>query len=189
MKSDIAKRIYELAEREIAHSDLNFNGHAVPVARMSRVYAGIFGADKDVCEYGGLLHDVGYTVDYNPEKADHIANGMVVALKILKESGAPEKYVFPIVDCIQTHDNHLNKNSLLENIIVHDVDLITAMDSLPTNLELMQRWGVSYGDALDKLELDIKKKREWIHHDLFKSLYEAKLPQFYANVNSLRKRK
>lgn len=179
-------KIYEMA-RLLVNPESSFEAHLVPVARTSRFYAKQFNASADICELGGLLHDIGYGPNYEPSKENHIENGIVIASKILNGVGIDEDYARRIVDCIRTHDNHLVPGSPLENIIVHDSDLIVAMDSIASNLDLMKGWGVPYFDALDRIEKDVQKKMTWIHHPYFKELAMSKQPKFNAELNTMRR--
>lgn len=186
MDEKIIENIYKDTKKVIANSDIYFYGHAVPVARMAKRYAIQFGADPLTCEIAGLLHDIGYSEKYDLDKKDHIVKGVKIAKEILMKYSFKKNDVQKIISCIQTHDNHLKKNSSLENVIVHDSDLLVAFDSIPVNVALMGKWGVSYSDALDRIEEDIKKKITWIHHHYFKDLAKDKLIQFNTNLSCMR---
>lgn len=142
------KIIYDKVESITAHSDIYFPDHVRPVARNCFVYANYLSKlekiDPVICELGGLLHDIGYTKEYEPEEKDHIIKGVKIAPEILKEICIENCYIEKIVDAIWTHDGNLNrskyKKTPLENYIVNDVDAMQFFDwPLPSLIEFSLR--------------------------------------------------
>jgi len=187
MDNEKFQKVCHRAKEVMANSDIYFDGHAMPISRQSGVYAKeMFNGSEEVCRLGGLLHDIGYTKNYEPSRGEHIEYGMKVAENILSQAEYESKTIDRVVDCIRTHDNNLELNSPIENIIVHDVDLLASMDQVPMAIELIQRFGDSYDGALERIRADVDKKREWISHPFFREMSNAKYDSFLLNLELMK---
>lgn len=129
--------IYGEVELITPHYDIYFPDHVRPVARNCFVYANYLSEsekeiDPIICELGGLLHDIGYTKEFETEEKDHIIKGIKIAPEILKKINIKEDYVEKIIDTIWTHDGNLNRSKYKEtptnNKIVNDVDSMQFFD-------------------------------------------------------------
>jgi len=186
MRDFIRDKLYTRT-RGIASSDIYFRGHLVQVAKNSKYIARELNANQDVCEIAGLLHDIGYPRYFDRRKEDHILKGIRISEDLLNNLGFDLDTIEPVIDCIRTHDNHLEDKSPLENRIVHDTDFIVAMDNIKTSIELMREWGFSYLESLDRIKQDVTKKIEWINLKLFKDLAKEKKKEFDANIAHMRR--
>ncbi|HJO15050.1 MAG TPA: HD domain-containing protein [Candidatus Pacearchaeota archaeon] len=130
-------QIYSDVEIKTAHGDIYFSDHIRPVARNCFLYAAYLRRidptiDPIVCELGGLLHDIGYSRDFDSEERDHIIKGTQMAPGILENIGIQENYVDKITDTIRTHDGNLDRSRYgeapINNKIVNDVDAMQLFD-------------------------------------------------------------
>jgi putative nucleotidyltransferase with HDIG domain len=181
----LKSKVYKLARENMIKPEYYFEAHGVPVAKYSKRNAELFDANSFTCEMGGLLHDIGYTVDYNPERASHIERGMEIAYSVLTKAGVPSDYKNRIIDTIRTHDDNLEENSPLENRIVHDSDLLVFYDSIPANMELLSGFGASPGESISRLKAEADKKLPWINMEYFKGVAKEKHAQFLANLGAV----
>ncbi|MGK0209562.1 MAG: putative nucleotidyltransferase with HDIG domain [Patescibacteria group bacterium] len=156
---------YSFAKKTYANSDIYFRDHIIPVANISRRYATELKADPLITELGGLFHDIGYTENYNPKEEDHIQEGIKITSQYLKDTKIPKKTQLQIIDCIRTHDGNLKNNSPLENIIVHDIDLMSSIDQTLPMLRLMSKWGISLQEGISRLEEDAVKNMSQISNN------------------------
>ena len=196
------KGLYEEVQRITPHSDLYFPDHVLPIARNCFVYSQHLRKTGEtshplathpvICELAGLLHDIGYTKEYESNEADHIARGVEMAPRILERFDITGEFAERIVGCIWTHDGHLNRsryhdlNNFMDNIIVNDVDAMQFFDwPFPSLLEFSSRLQPR------KKELDIQTglikhanhTYNLIIHGLFKRLAK---PKYEAFVNFLK---
>lgn len=128
--------LYEKVRELTSHSDLYYKYHVEPVAKNCFKYADSdkipVGLDQTICELGGLLHDIGYTENYESNEGDHIKRGVEISEEVLKKFEIIGNFAERIKDCIWTHDGNLHRSKFLkygspplENIIVNDVDALT----------------------------------------------------------------
>jgi len=141
--------IYNEVDLLTPNFDIYFTDHVRIVARNCFIYAKHLSEsekkiDPTICELGGLLHDIGYTKEFEPEEKDHILKGIKMAPEILKKINIEEYYIEKIVDTIWTHDGNLNRSRYIEaptnNKIVNDVDAMQFFDwPLPSLIEFSLR--------------------------------------------------
>ena len=90
--------------------------HSVEVSNICGILAGEIGADVKLAKRGGLLHDIGKSIDHEIE-APHVALGVEIARKY-KESEA-------VINCIESHHGDVEPTSV-EAILVQAADAISA---------------------------------------------------------------
>lgn len=126
--------------------------HAVQLAKL-------YGADQEVCEIAGWLHDIASVTDYELYKEHHI-HGMDIAEKILKKFNYPQDKIELVKKCIYNHRGSLDSNRLsLEEVCVADADAISHYDNIPSLLHL----------AYVQRKLDIDEGRQFVKDKLDRS--------------------
>ncbi len=181
---EIISKSYDFVRENLANSDVYFEGHIKPVARMCRNYAEKFEENEVICELGGLFHDIGYIDDYNPREEDHIIKGQEITRNFLGETGLEDYFINRITNCIKTHDGNLGKNPRMENIIVNDCDAISYFDQIPTMLRLMGKWGVGFKEGINKLrDHGIETYSNVSNHPFFRELADERYEVFSKNLD------
>lgn len=179
----------EVVKKRTAHADIYFVNHVEPVAKKCRTFAPVLGADRLVCYLGGLLHDIGYTENYD-SKQNHIANGIVIARQLLEDTflevDDKKSVIDSVVDCIRTHDGNLTAYSPIENRVVNDVDCVEFFKHPKMAYMLFRRFGFSPDVVVEKLKVHAKKNMENIDLDYFRSMGEDLYPLFLENLEKLR---
>ncbi|MGF0095369.1 ribonuclease Y [Peptoniphilus sp. SGI.035] len=90
--------------------------HSVEVAEIAGILAGEIGADVKLAKRGGLLHDIGKSVDRNLD-APHVDIGVEIARKYHES-----EYV---INAIQSHHGDVEPNCV-ESVLVQAADAISA---------------------------------------------------------------
>lgn len=124
--------------------------HIKSVAYHSVELAKLYGADEEVCELAGWLHDIASVTDYDLYDEHHI-HGTVIAEELLTALSYPKEKIDKVKLCILNHRGSTNNERLsIEEICVADADAISHYDNIPSLLYLafVQR----------KLDLDEGKK-------------------------------
>ena len=187
------EQMYRRVEHITPHSDIYFSDHIRPTARNCFVYATHLTKsdptiDPVVCEMGGLLHDIGYSKEFESEENDHIVKGTKMAADILGEINMGKDHIEQIVDTIWTHDGNLNrsryKTTPINNKIVNDVDSMQLFDwPLPTLLEFLHRLQPDRSNKeiakgiLDHVHQTFKYISLPFFQDLARPKYEAQVTQ------------
>lgn len=89
--------------------------HAVEVAKLATVIASELGADVEICKMGGLLHDLGKSMDHDVE-----GTHAMLGAEFAKRHGVPEV----VVNAIASH-HHEVKQETVEAVIVEAADAIS----------------------------------------------------------------
>lgn len=115
----------------------NMLKHSLEVAFMARMMAEEIGADPEIAKRGGLLHDIGKSIDHEVE-GTHVSIGVELAKKY-KEN---EK----VINCIEAHHGDV-EFSCVEAILVQAADVISS-SRVGARRETME----SYIKRVQKLE-------------------------------------
>lgn len=90
--------------------------HSVEVAEIAGILAGEIGADVKLAKRGGLLHDIGKSVDRNLD-APHVDIGVEIARKYHESEF--------VINAIQSHHGDVEPNCV-ESVLVQAADAISA---------------------------------------------------------------
>lgn len=101
------------------------NRHLFRVAAIADFIARIEDADRDICEAGAWIHDIGlmHGNDDNPLQIRTIANNFLITLPL------QEKIRERIVQCVESHEGMKTAQSI-EAMVVHDADVLDKMGVL-----------------------------------------------------------
>jgi uncharacterized protein len=124
--------------------------HIESVAKNAAELATLYGADTEVCEIAGWLHDIASITDYDLYEEHHI-HGAHMAEEILRQYNYPHEKIEKIKLCILNHRGSVVKERVTkEEICVADADAISHYDTLPSLLYLafVQR-KLSLGEGID----------------------------------------
>lgn len=106
-----------------------FEFHFVPMVGYAKVLARGMGADVEVVELAGWLHDIGSIIH---GREDHHITGARIAGEKLKELNYPADKIKLIKKCILNHRGSKNlKRETLEEKIIAEADAMSAFDNLP----------------------------------------------------------
>lgn len=87
-------QLYKKVESITPNKDIYFPDHVEIVAKKCLYYGKkLQKNDPLICELGGLLHDVGYTKEYESVEEDHIKRGCKIAYNFLKEFKIDKFYI------------------------------------------------------------------------------------------------
>jgi uncharacterized protein len=105
--------------------------HIESVAKNAVELAKLYGANIEVCEIAGWLHDIASITDYTLYENHHI-HGADMAEEILKAYNYPEDKIQLVKLCILNHrGSTLNTKTTKEEICVADADAISHYNALP----------------------------------------------------------
>ena len=106
--------------------------HIESVALNAVELAKLYGADTEICEIAGWLHDIASITSSDLYKEHHI-HGAKIARELLKSYNYPEDKIKLVEGCILNHRGSiLNKKTTIEEICVADADAISHFDTLPS---------------------------------------------------------
>ncbi len=153
IREDIKKR---------CESPNNFFGigiyaHIESVADNAIKLAKIYGADAEVCELAGWLHDVASITDYALYKEHHI-HGARMAEDILKAYDYPSDKLELVKLCILNHRGSVvREKTTKEEVCVSDADAISHYDTVTSLLHLafvQRKLSLEEGVEFVKAKLD-----------------------------------
>lgn len=136
MEKEIIKNI-KIEIRNRCDAPSNFFGpgvynHIESVAKNAVELAKYYGADIEVCEIAGWLHDIASITDYNLYKEHHI-HGANIAEEILNYYNYPKDKIELVKLCILNHRGSIQKEKTTkEEICIADADAISHYDNLPS---------------------------------------------------------
>ena len=106
--------------------------HIESVTKNAVELAKYYGADIEVCEIAGWLHDIASITDYNLYKEHHI-HGANIAEEILDYYNYPKDKIELVKLCILNHRGSIQKEKTTkEEICIADADAISHYDNLPS---------------------------------------------------------
>ena len=196
--------LYDEVRERTAHNGVYFYDHTWLVGLDSRFYAQSSGflcslrkneklperirnsiPNPDICELGGILHDIGYSEDYESDPKVHIERGIVIAREIMEEFGVPEELRKPVLSCIETHDDKFFPGNYLplENMIVHDINALNYFKfNVPRKIEY---WGSNLGHP--QPIRGIRRRARYVYRhiflDYFKELTTSLKDDFIGELN------
>jgi len=136
MEKEIIKNI-KIEIRSRCEAPSNFFGpgvynHIESVAKNAVELAKYYGADIEVCEIAGWLHDIASITDYNLYKEHHI-HGANIAEDILNYYNYPKDKIELVKLCILNHRGSIQKEKTnKEEMCIADADAISHYDNLPS---------------------------------------------------------
>jgi len=113
LKLEITKKLGRLKFR--TSYGQNQLDHAVESAKLATVIASELGADIEVAKMGGLLHDIGKTMDHDVE-----GTHAMLGAEFCRRHGVPEN----VVNAIASHHHEVEQESV-EAVIVETADAIS----------------------------------------------------------------
>ena len=113
LKPEITKKLGRLKFR--TSYGQNQLDHAVESAKLATVIASELGADIEVAKMGGLLHDIGKTMDHDVE-----GTHAMLGAEFCRRHGVPEI----VVNAIASHHHEVEQESV-EAVIVESADAIS----------------------------------------------------------------
>ncbi len=113
LKPEITKKLGRLKFR--TSYGQNQLDHAVESAKLATVIASELGADIEVAKMGGLLHDIGKTMDHDAE-----GTHAMLGAEFCRRHGVPEI----VVNAIASHHHEVEQESV-EAVIVESADAIS----------------------------------------------------------------
>ncbi len=113
LRQEIIKKLGRLKFR--TSYGQNQLAHAVETAKLSSVIASELGADVEICKMGGLLHDLGKSMDHEVE-----GTHALLGAEFAKRHGVPEV----VVNAIASHHHEVQQESV-EAVIVEAADAIS----------------------------------------------------------------
>ena len=113
LKPEITKKLGRLKFR--TSYGQNQLDHAVESAKLATVIASELGADIEVAKMGGLLHDIGKTMDHDVE-----GTHAMLGAEFCRRHGVPEN----VVNAIASHHHEVEQESV-EAVIVETADAIS----------------------------------------------------------------
>jgi uncharacterized protein len=129
---DIKRDIKNRCESPNNFFGLGSYEHIESVAKNAVELAKLYGADIEVCEIAGWLHDIASITDYDLYEEHHI-HGAHMAEEILKQYNYPQGKIEQIKLCILNHRGSVVKEKgTKEEICVADADAISHYDTLPS---------------------------------------------------------
>ncbi|CDZ74930.1 Ribonuclease Y [Peptoniphilus sp. ING2-D1G] len=117
--------------------------HAVEVSNIAGILADEIGADVKLAKRGGLLHDIGKSIDHEVE-GPHVDLGVELARKYKESAG--------VIDAIESHHGDIEPK-FIESILVQAADAISAarpgarretVESYIKRLEKLEEIATSY---------------------------------------------
>src|SRR5712691_11453177 len=151
----------------------NENQHLFRVVTIAQFLAEKEGADREICEAGAWLHDIGLIAgnDDNPVKVRAIAEEYLSGLPLNLDSKRR------IAECVETHEG-VGEAASLEAKIVHDADVLDKMGLLGI---IRHTWKVvnliqpdaSADEVFSILQKHLKKRREKLYTATAKRLVRA----------------
>lgn len=129
----IVKEIREFVEAECWKLTSKYGAepflfHFVPMVEYAKTLAREMGADVEVVELAGWLHDIGSII---AGREDHHISGAKIAGEKLKELNYPADKIGLIKKCILRHRGSKNsKRENLEEKIIAEADAMSAFDNL-----------------------------------------------------------
>jgi len=191
------RELYDEVKRATPHSDIYWPDHVFPIARNCRVYATYLSQKLDhpwdinptLCELGGLLHDIGYTKEYESIENDHITRGVRFARDILTKVGITDEPLERIIDIIWTHDGNLTRSAYQlppqENILVNDVDAMQFFDwPFPSMIEFSKRLRSKEEEKeiIRGIKIHADHTYSLMYSEFFKNLARPKYHAFVENL-------
>jgi putative nucleotidyltransferase with HDIG domain len=122
----IRKGVRKDCERK-AYLSVFFDEHIVPVAEFAKTLAKRLGADEEVCEVAGLLHDIG--IIFSGHK-DHNISGAKEAELLLSELKYPQRKIDKVIHCIVAHSGGVKRETLEANCVYY-ADNMAVIDRFP----------------------------------------------------------
>ncbi|NTW46324.1 MAG: HD domain-containing protein [Candidatus Moranbacteria bacterium] len=105
-----------------------YDSHFVPMVKYAKKLALEMGADVEIVEIAGWLHDIGSII---VGREDHHVTGAEIARKKLGELGYPEERIASVANCILHHRGSQKMESeTLEEQIIIEADSISCFDNI-----------------------------------------------------------
>lgn len=153
-----------------------FEDHFVPMVKHAKQLAGELGADIEIVELAGWLHDIG-SIIYGRD--NHHITGAKIAERKLTELGYPKEKIEKIKECILSHRGSKKiKSKTIEAQILVEADALSAFNDLAGLFECAY-----YFEKLPRREAEksVKQKLENKWRQLrFKKSKEIIRPKYEA---------
>lgn len=178
--SEIIKKVKEFVEEECKKPSSKYGyepciAHFAPVAEYAKTLAGESGADVELAEIAGWLHDMG-SIIYGRE--NHHITGAKIAEEKLKEFGYDSEKIEIVKKCILNHRGSVNneKESQDEQILA-DADGMSAFDRIEG---IFYAALVSEKLSVSEARKSVKRKLENSYNKLSSSAREIIKPKYDA---------
>jgi uncharacterized protein len=135
-----------------------FEFHFVPMVAHAKALAREMGADIEIVEIAGWLHDIG-SIMYGRE--DHHINGARVAHEFLMDSKYPAEKIERVEKCILGHRGSQNiERTTIEEQIIAEADVMSNFDNVPGIFKASFVYeNMTQGEA--KISVREKLQRKW----------------------------
>lgn len=125
----------EIRQRFESHPGCHDWDHTRRVLHNARILADAEGADRQVCETGAVLHDVGRLQELEDEGATcHAKLGAEIAPDLLRQLGVPdEEFIERVRQCVESHRYRRRGTpppNSLEAKVVYDADKLDSLGAV-----------------------------------------------------------
>ncbi|MEN6426161.1 MAG: HD domain-containing protein [Phycisphaerales bacterium] len=108
-----------------AFSPAFFDEHLSVVVAYARQLAEVLGADLEIVELAGWLHDISAIQDF-AALPRHPALSVEIARKMLQEQGCPPERIERVAKCIASHSTPIQVgNGLIEEVCISNADAMS----------------------------------------------------------------
>lgn len=178
MKNKVIEEVRQFVEAECQKDSSKYGYepypfHFVPMVAHAKELAKELGADLEIVEIAGWLHNIGSIV-YGRE--DHHKTGAKVARDFLAKIGYPEKKIKHVEQCILGHRGSQNiERTSLEEQIIAEADVMSNFDNIAGIFKAAFIYeNLGQGEA--KISVRGKLQRKWgqLHFDKSKEIIKPK---------------
>lgn len=150
-----------------------FEFHFVPMVGYAKVLAREMGADVEVVELAGWLHDIGSIIE--GRKGHHISGARIAGEK-LKEFNYSADKIELVKKCILNHRGSTNsKRKTLEEKIIAEADAMSAFDNIAGLFKAAFIFeDLDQGEAKKTVRKKLQNKYHQLHYSKSKELIKPK---------------
>lgn len=147
--------------------------HFSPMVSYAIKLAEEMGADKEIVEVAGWLHDIGSIIE---GRENHHISGARIAEEKLKNFNYPQDKIEAVKKCILNHRGSLNNHrESIEEIVVAEADVLSNFDNISGLFKAAFEYeGLSQKDARKSVLQKLKNKYKQLHLEKSKKLIEPK---------------
>ena len=180
LENNLVQRVRDYVEDECKKPDSHygydvFSYHFTSMVAYAEKLADELGADKEIVQLAGWLHDIGSIIC---GRENHHLTGAEIAGDFLMEQNYPPERVELIKNCIRNHRGSQNRERIsLEEQIIAEADAMSNFDNVPGLFKAAYIYeGLDQGQA--QVSVREKLKRKWKQlsphsQGLIKAKYDA----------------